>query len=383
MNDTDYAAFQQKHQTQYQNLSQPDQQTYCDVYKQVGNDQTAQANLATLLANGTLSNKDSQGGTLLSNLKNISTLTPPDGAPYTATQVLKETVNNLAQPNTFINQGTAGTCGPTTIEYMLATQQPAEYARIVGGLMDKEGTVTLQGDDRPLARLADAVPEDGRGRSNVDRIFQASLQNYNADPRGGYSNVTDKFALPLQPIATETGGNPLQNAWNKLTNIPKEIANEVIGKINQGMNDMQVSGGIGENTVHKLYEQVLGGQAHTVGDIPGTEFLSYGNVGGVHFELTNENRQAVADAILKEAEAGHVVPCDVVAQGLPQRAGDPTQPLTNRDSMEYLDTMNSHQILVLGVKDGMVTYRNPWGFTQEMTVDEFRNRVTDGIIIDK
>lgn len=87
-----------------------------------------------------------------------------------------------------INQGLKDTCAVTSIESWLAQHEPAEYARLVEGLVSPAGTVLLRGgatlrrDEQVFLWSA----QEGR-RSPVSRILQAALMEA-ATPTLDYRN---------------------------------------------------------------------------------------------------------------------------------------------------------------------------------------------------
>src|SRR5262245_13918279 len=107
------------------------------------------------LMNGTLLKEDSQGHTLVQNLGQMPALSVPAGAPYTGTDILAQTVSHLDDPNT-INQSAKNTCGAAIVQYVLAKDQPAEYARLVIGLAGSSGEVRLQ-SGQTMVRVPDSI----------------------------------------------------------------------------------------------------------------------------------------------------------------------------------------------------------------------------------
>lgn len=143
--------------------------------------------LINLLKSGKLSKKDSQGHTILQTLTTLST--QEMGPNLDRKQIFDQLVAELDDPG-HINQGTQGTCAPTTIQYLLATRDPAEYARIITGLTSKDGAVTMRNGDT-LQRDRGSLGPDRTGRTDIDRIFQAATMEY-ADGDDEYDNRTDK-----------------------------------------------------------------------------------------------------------------------------------------------------------------------------------------------
>jgi hypothetical protein len=98
--------------------------------------------------------------------------------------------------------------------------------------------------------------------------------------------------------------------------------------------------------------------------------------------------------VIDAVKAGKEVPVDLVisdpAKPGSALAGAPvalnpdgtpaSENLVDQRSMSYGDLMRSHQVLITGIDDQGVHYRNPWGFESVMTEAEFRSRLTDAII---
>jgi hypothetical protein len=174
-------------------------------------------------------------------------MTVPPAAPCTGKDILAQPVSHLNDPDT-INQSDMNTCGAATVQYLLAKDQPAEYARIVAGLTGSSGQVQLQGGPN-MDRVPDSVDRNdgtsGLGRDDVERIVQAAFQDHGFDPRGVYSNKSEKFSLPLTGSLEADGGPAL---------------------VNLALDKAEANQGIGEDKVNALYQDVLGKPARVVGD---------------------------------------------------------------------------------------------------------------------
>lgn len=153
-------------------------------------------NLMALLARGALTDRDSHGVTLLDNLTNMECreLAPGFSSDFMRRHLIEDTLAQLAQPDR-IKQGRRGTCTATTIEYLNARCFPSEYARIVSGLVSREGAVDVRGGDL-MPRNVGLERADGSGRSDVSRIYQASVMDYANGPLVDYDNDAD-MNLPL------------------------------------------------------------------------------------------------------------------------------------------------------------------------------------------
>jgi hypothetical protein len=136
--------------------------------------------------------QDSRGATLIENLHHMATR---DLSPYVmntegARQRLLSSVMQEAGKPGEIEQGHHGTCTVTTMQYMLCTQNPSEYIRIMDGL-STDGMAMLR-NGKTLYRVNDSMKDDTNPlRSPSERLFQAAMMDYcNGDRR--YSNELDQ-----------------------------------------------------------------------------------------------------------------------------------------------------------------------------------------------
>lgn len=300
--------------------------------------------LAALQAQGTLDAKDTTGKTLLDQLQAVATMQVPAGAPYSAREVLSQLIGHLADPQR-VRQEDHNTCGPTTVQYLLLTRQPAEYARLVAGVLGAAGRVKLQGG-QDLVRVPDALARDQSGRDDLNRLLQAALIDQGYHLRGEYSNLDDHWHAP-----GSFWRHPLQH-----------LGHMVAGWFGGNF-------GIGETSEKRLFEQVLGLKAHTVGDVPLTDML-----------LPRFLRDRAYGEVVKAVGAGKTVAVDIVTADLADAPGAQEEHVIDRSKLSYSAAMQSHQILVTKIADGQVYYRNPWGYETFMSQREFQSRLQDGVI---
>lgn len=147
--------------------------------------------LVQLLDSGKLQSTDKNGDSLLSNLDRLRTqeFAEEGSERLDGNTVLGDVIKQTADPG-LIRQGSKGTCVPTSLEFVQARNQPAEYARVVAGLTSKEGTVELK-DGTNIARDHNLVAEDGSGRSSASRVYQASMMEF-ANGSLDYRNEEDQ-----------------------------------------------------------------------------------------------------------------------------------------------------------------------------------------------
>ncbi|HRI67688.1 MAG TPA: hypothetical protein PK156_25765, partial [Polyangium sp.] len=149
--------------------------------------------LELLETRGVLEQRDSTGRTLVDSLIVVAEAAfwDPFALEPGRTRIFNELALNLSEPKR-INQGLKGTCAAACIEGYMAEREPAEYARLVAGLVTRDGMVTLKSGATLVCDedvLAPHVSE--RGRNPVSRIFQAACMEF-AYPNLHYDNVTDR-----------------------------------------------------------------------------------------------------------------------------------------------------------------------------------------------
>ncbi len=153
----------------------PDQQEIVkNLMTKVGNRDEFYA----LLESGKLTLRDTKGKMLLDHLLHIGEHQVL-ATGVNRQEILDTLIAHLVQPEN-IMQGGRNTCAATAIQYKLARANPAEYARLVTGLIDdREDRVQLQGGGY-LVRKNDSIADDGSRRTQLDRIMQSSLMERGA-----------------------------------------------------------------------------------------------------------------------------------------------------------------------------------------------------------
>jgi hypothetical protein len=195
-------------------LSPDDRARYERVFKATGS-AVGQAALQNWLIAGKLPGTAARGGdrgTLLSQLDRMAS--QPLAGGIARRDLLSDTILEIADPAA-INQHKKGTCVATVAAILLAKQDPAEYARLVGGLASPEGTVrTAMGD--VIAREADWKASDG-GRSTPQRLLEPAfmeLGNGNLDYRNG-----DDKSFSEDEGSEGTGGLSSSDSARLLTSV--------------------------------------------------------------------------------------------------------------------------------------------------------------------
>ena len=273
-------------------------------------DPATQASLNKLLVSGGLTKTDTTGKTLLDNL---SQLTQPGlqlkgGAD--PQQLLSTLVNETADP-TKIEQGTDNDfCGAAAAAQALASQNPAEYARIVNGLA-MNGQVNVAGTHSGAK---------GKGSTlSLSPDFQANdpsrslTQQYLAQP------LTQLAAGPQERIDKHGDGH-IQNSL-------------VVGQTNNG-------------------------QQVTVGGVqPGT-YAS--QVADMQSDLTGRDYDAAS--LPPAGHADHETAADEARELLQTQVANHTQPAVQIDH---------HWYSVTGIDNQNVTMVDHFGRKSTMPVDDF------------
>ena len=141
-------------------------------------------------------------GTLLDNLALLVAIDPHIDIPDGMDILVAEAIEEVADPSFEINQGRKGTCVPTSVSWLMATFSPAEYVRLLLGLLAEGGRATLANGDQATvpadaysydaAEQAANVPAFLR-RSWSERLFQSSMMSYSR-PGMSYANIQDVFS---------------------------------------------------------------------------------------------------------------------------------------------------------------------------------------------
>lgn len=114
-------------------------------------------------------------------------------------RALGTVLKQLARPET-INQGEKATCTVTTFQHNLATNDPAEYARVMADLLttgqaELKGGATMRLFD---GQLHDQSKNNGPERNLVDSAFQSSAFQLMAQNLRDYNNPDSVFHYNVQ-----------------------------------------------------------------------------------------------------------------------------------------------------------------------------------------
>lgn len=150
------------------------------------------AAIRSLAIKGLFELKDSTGDTLADSLLTIAEkpIWMPLAGEGGNARLLAELAMNLDTPGR-INQGWKATCTTTSVESYLAKQDPAEYARIIRGLVSPEGRAVMRSGDELICDEDVLLPSaTEHNRNPISRVFQAAAMEF-ADGELDYDNTSD------------------------------------------------------------------------------------------------------------------------------------------------------------------------------------------------
>ncbi|MBL8950483.1 MAG: hypothetical protein JNK82_06880 [Myxococcaceae bacterium] len=241
------------------------------------NDPVAALALQKMLFEGKLPGAEDLAGegTTLDHLATLADPNTPLAEGVDRAELVTDLVQELATPSA-VNQMGKGTCAPTAVAIQLASQHPAEYARIVAGLASPEGTVVLAGG-QTMKREPGTARDDGTGRSQVQQLMApAFMEMANGD--GSYTNSTDAgagaWANTLDELYEQVMGRPMSEHTYGSDATPEEQAEAM-----EIMDDVLRAGGMVPMAIE------YGGGLHKIlvtgtTTIDGQEYVTYTNPWG-------------------------------------------------------------------------------------------------------
>ena len=126
-----------------------------------------------------LTTVDGAGQTTLANLARIAQqpLNPMAAGDTTRSELLTACLRDIVNPNR-IDQGDAPTCTVTSMQFELATDEPAEYTRLLAELTGPEGRARMRGGSYLELNAGDAGAGARDGRSVSDALFQTAAMEF-------------------------------------------------------------------------------------------------------------------------------------------------------------------------------------------------------------
>lgn len=177
------------------------------------------------------------------------------GNPVTPAQVSEDLLQEVSNPDNFVDQSNRGTCTCTSISHKLAAKNPAEYARIATDLA-LTGQSKIANGDTIRVPGPTAWQQDSSTRSHTERLIQSSLMNY-ARPGKTYVNqqtggtsqdgwadrpggglTSDEEARVMKGLYNKPFG-VYEGEWN-WKNDKKDMMNKIRGELGRGVSHVQV-----------------------------------------------------------------------------------------------------------------------------------------------
>ncbi|HEY9766607.1 MAG TPA: hypothetical protein V6C82_09580 [Chroococcales cyanobacterium] len=245
LNETQQAAFRA--------LSSDERDSFCKVFSTVGGDwsdqnehtQASAHSLRLLLENGSLDNVDSKGKKLITTLGEAcgKELVPElKAARLDKNGQLQQLLKQLAYPSAIYQGEGTDTCAPSSVQTIMASTMPGEYARIATDLLFKgqsqvgDEEIGRQTIDLSLSEIA----KQDNGRSYFSRVIQGSLKDFasqfdeGGDEYGGRGGGSGSFRGH-----TASGGltaNQINEMYRYVIgNVPTTV------QVNEGNSDKVVS----------------------------------------------------------------------------------------------------------------------------------------------
>ena len=154
-----------------------------------------------------LRSQDAQGGNLLSNLATLATgPLHPSIDPARRGKLLAGVLQETATAGQ-VDQHSFSTCTVTSMQYELARDTPAEYARIMAGLAGPSGRVALRGGGE-LELQPDSLPRAAlQGRSLSEALFQSAAMEFaNGEDDYSVNGGPDGSDISRRPDGTQYAG---------------------------------------------------------------------------------------------------------------------------------------------------------------------------------
>lgn len=344
-------------------MSESERKQYQTIKEQTQNDPQAALALQILLLEGTLTDKskpNTAGKNLLESLNDLST--QPVHQDIDQAKLVSDLVQELAVPSA-INQKNRGTCTVTTLQIMMAMEEPAELTRIVGGLASPDGKVKLANGDT-IAREEGTEKEDGSSRSISARLWQASLMEYGNGGKVTYDNSV-KDGL-------HSDGRSGLSA--------KEVDRIMDGLMGENVKLLERSSTSQQDIFAEIQKAAQAGELVPVG-LEWGQADDNGEIHGGHKVLVtkidiDQERLQDIDTRLAKLEASKAK--------LSQQLSDIKQaPQIKQDIAEVEAQIASLQQERAAVTSNpRVYYHNPWGKEESMSAEDFTLRLKSAHFVD-
>ncbi|HEY9854401.1 MAG TPA: hypothetical protein V6D05_01600 [Stenomitos sp.] len=340
-----------------QKLSKPEQQEYKHLASMTQHDPDARLALQLLLVEGKLTDKanlSSDHKDLLATLNGLSH--QPLAKGLDRPSLISDMIQEIAVPSA-INQHNKGTCTVTSLQIMMAMEQPAEYARIVSGLASPSGKAKLANGDT-ITREPGTIGKDGTPRTASAKLWQPAMMEY-ANGSLNYDNKTD----------TNSNGAGGLNA--------AQVHRALEGLTGKDGTTFSVYGEAGTSYRSRLgMAEAVMNQANSGKPVPvGMKFAEPGQAPGGHEVLVTKvavdpQANPQLEQAIQQMEASR-----------PQLEKDLENPARSAEAKLRLESIDrSLPALKERLEEERTTprvyYDNPWGKEESMPMDAFVNRLT-------
>lgn len=301
-------------QAALERLSPEDRARYDRVAAVTANDPSARLSLQLLAMEDRLTTgrTAADGANLLTSLDHVATRPVAAGIDHQA--LVSDMVQEIAFPLA-IDQHTRGTCSPTSLQIMMAMENPAEYTRLVGGLASPEGTVQMANGDT-IRREA--------GTEREEELL--ALVNPKQNTWERREELRTQSSRLWQPALIEYGNGANMDYRNR-TDHSYDVRTGAMGT--RGLTETQ----------HDTVVDALTGRNYTYVPVNGDAARAASALGQIE----------------QATEAGRLVPATMIwGEVGPDNEQHPL-----------------HAVIVTQIHDGRVHFNNPWGQRESMALQDF------------
>lgn len=246
-------------------------------------------------------------------------------------RLLSQALVELNDPVT-ISQHGRGTCAATSVQILTALDAPDQYVRLLRGLASPSGEAKL-GNGQAIRREADWNVDNDGGRSLPSRLLQPAFMEY-ANGELDYLN-TDDMDLDLRTHEKALSGLTAEQALTLLD------ASKLSGS------GFEVKGLVYDPKLSETASRGLDATIESAKDM--LMVLQNGKA------IDAKSQDQLMAALKLQASPAKPVYATVIYTLYPERGN-----------------VGFHAILVTGVKDGRVSYINPWGQEESLAESDFR-----------
>lgn len=249
-------------------------------------------------------------------------------------KLLSQAIVELNDPVT-ISQHSRGTCAATSVQILTALEAPEQYVKLLRGLAGPQGEAKLGNGDLVKRESDWNVNNDG-GRSLSSRLLQPAFMEY-ANGELDYLNEDD---MDLNPNTHE----------KVLSGLTAEQALTLLDASALAPSGHTVQGVVYGPELSDAAAEGLDATIEGAKDM--LMVLQHGKA------IDPASQDELMGALKRQATAKNPVYATVIYTLYPERGN-----------------VGFHAILVTGVKDGVVSYINPWGQEETLAEKDFRGSI--------